>query len=170
MTMTAGRWMHAASSPFEVAAMQGTELPLHSRLFIVCGRSVEEDVLKQAFLPFGNLENIKLIKEKGGGFGHLVRCDYRVSLQQVEASVPPAAANTTLSWWFSSFLAGSWLLAVAMRAHQIYCGGYPCQLLHSLAVQQRPWHHAAATTRSKSVSFSYLGAHVVDQANMVVSR
>eukprot|EP00882_Tetradesmus_deserticola_P025144 GHRQ01027603.1.p2 GENE.GHRQ01027603.1~~GHRQ01027603.1.p2 ORF type:complete len:206 (+),score=63.03 GHRQ01027603.1:79-696(+) len=65
MTMTAGRWMHAASSPFEVAAMQGTELPLHSRLFIVCGRSVEEDVLKQAFLPFGNLENIKLIKEKG---------------------------------------------------------------------------------------------------------
>jgi hypothetical protein len=33
--------MHTASSPFEIAAMQGTELPLHSRLFVVCGRSVE---------------------------------------------------------------------------------------------------------------------------------
>jgi hypothetical protein len=41
-------------------------------------RHEQEDVLKQAFLPFGNVENIKLIKEKGGGFGHLVRCDSRV--------------------------------------------------------------------------------------------
>jgi hypothetical protein len=46
--------------------------------FAAPARHEQEDVLKQAFLPFGNVENIKLIKEKGGGFGHLVRCDSRV--------------------------------------------------------------------------------------------
>jgi hypothetical protein len=56
-------------------------------------RHEQEDVLKQAFLPFGNVENIKLIKEKGGGFGHLVRCDSRVSLQQQQAPAEPAAAQ-----------------------------------------------------------------------------
>eukprot|EP00775_Hariotina_reticulata_P001542 gene1542-1881_t len=41
------------------------EDPPGSRLFIVCGRSVEEDTLKAAFQPYGNVQNIKLIKEKG---------------------------------------------------------------------------------------------------------
>eukprot|EP00878_Enallax_costatus_P022075 GHUV01023407.1.p1 GENE.GHUV01023407.1~~GHUV01023407.1.p1 ORF type:complete len:188 (+),score=39.98 GHUV01023407.1:110-673(+) len=46
-------------------AMLATDDPLGSRLFIVCGRSVEEDTMKAAFLPYGNVQNIKLIKDKG---------------------------------------------------------------------------------------------------------
>eukprot|EP00877_Chromochloris_zofingiensis_P002877 jgi/Chrzof1/12590/Cz07g00060.t1 len=39
--------------------------PPGSRLFIVCGRSVEDEVLKAAFRPYGNVQNVKVIREKG---------------------------------------------------------------------------------------------------------
>lgn len=72
---------------------QGVDDPPGSRLFVVCGRAVEvrarclqtgeppwallrpvppctqEDVLRAAFVPHGNLQNVKLLKEKGGERG-----------------------------------------------------------------------------------------------------
>lgn len=39
--------------------------PLGSRVFVVCGRAVEADVLHEAFQPYGCIQNIKMIKEKG---------------------------------------------------------------------------------------------------------
>lgn len=39
--------------------------PPGSRLFIVCGKSVEADVLSSAFSPYGNVQNVKVIRDKG---------------------------------------------------------------------------------------------------------
>lgn len=59
--------------------------PLGSRLFVVCGKTAEvrqhpplstginqwvlyfqEDMLKTAFEPYGNVVNVKVIRDKGG--------------------------------------------------------------------------------------------------------
>ncbi|KAF8057626.1 svkA [Scenedesmus sp. PABB004] len=42
-----------------------SESPPGSRLFVVCGRAVEEGVLSGAFAPYGNVQQVKLIKDKG---------------------------------------------------------------------------------------------------------
>ncbi|KAG1678862.1 hypothetical protein FOA52_003530 [Chlamydomonas sp. UWO 241] len=39
--------------------------PPHSRLFIVCGRAIEGDALEEAFSPYGLVQNVKLVKDKG---------------------------------------------------------------------------------------------------------
>ncbi|GAX80303.1 hypothetical protein CEUSTIGMA_g7741.t1 [Chlamydomonas eustigma] len=39
--------------------------PPHSRLFVVCGRAIEAEILQDVFSPYGCLQNIKLVKDKG---------------------------------------------------------------------------------------------------------
>lgn len=39
--------------------------PPQSRVFVVCGRAIESDVLEATFQPYGTLQNVKLIKDKG---------------------------------------------------------------------------------------------------------
>eukprot|EP00210_Caulerpa_lentillifera_P003744 g3577.t1 len=39
--------------------------PPGSRLFVVCGKTAEEDMLKTAFEPYGNVVNVKVIRDKG---------------------------------------------------------------------------------------------------------
>ncbi|GFR49625.1 hypothetical protein Agub_g11697 [Astrephomene gubernaculifera] len=44
---------------------QSVDSPHGSRLFIVCGKNVEAETLQVAFRPFGNVQNVKVIREKG---------------------------------------------------------------------------------------------------------
>lgn len=39
--------------------------PPQSRLFVVCGRAIEAEALQAAFSPYGCLQNIKIVKDKG---------------------------------------------------------------------------------------------------------
>ncbi|CAL8466686.1 g6222 [Coccomyxa elongata] len=41
------------------------EDPMNSRIFVVCGKSVEADVLTKAFAPHGNVLSVKLVRDKG---------------------------------------------------------------------------------------------------------
>ncbi|KAG2446416.1 hypothetical protein HYH02_008409 [Chlamydomonas schloesseri] len=45
--------------------MAEVDSPPGSRLFIVCGKNVEAETLQVAFRPFGNVQNVKVIREKG---------------------------------------------------------------------------------------------------------
>ncbi|KXZ53325.1 hypothetical protein GPECTOR_7g1219 [Gonium pectorale] len=45
--------------------MEAVDSPHGSRLFIVCGKNVEAETLQVAFRPFGNVQNVKVIREKG---------------------------------------------------------------------------------------------------------
>ncbi|KAI5735010.1 hypothetical protein M8J77_013071 [Diaphorina citri] len=41
--------------------------PPHSRLFILCGKDVTEDDLRQGFSPFGNIQEIRCVKDRNTG-------------------------------------------------------------------------------------------------------
>ena len=43
------------------------EEPKHSRLFILCGKSVREDDLKEAFGPFGEIDYVSCKKDRATG-------------------------------------------------------------------------------------------------------
>ena len=45
--------------------------PPNSRLFIVCGKSITEDDFKEAFEPFGVIEEIWVLKDKAR-FDHII--------------------------------------------------------------------------------------------------
>ncbi|GLI64607.1 hypothetical protein VaNZ11_007917 [Volvox africanus] len=45
--------------------MESVDSPPGSRLFIVCGKNVEAETLQVAFRPFGTVQNVKVIREKG---------------------------------------------------------------------------------------------------------
>ncbi|PNH11784.1 RNA-binding protein 45 [Tetrabaena socialis] len=48
-----------------MAMENSVDAPPGSRLFIVCGKNVEAETLQGAFRPFGNVQNVKVIREKG---------------------------------------------------------------------------------------------------------
>ncbi|KAG1681154.1 hypothetical protein FOA52_015597 [Chlamydomonas sp. UWO 241] len=39
--------------------------PPHSRVFVVCGRAIEADELQASFQPFGCVQHVKMVKDKG---------------------------------------------------------------------------------------------------------
>jgi len=39
--------------------------PPGSRLFVVCGKTAEEELLRNAFVPYGTVTNVKVIRDKG---------------------------------------------------------------------------------------------------------
>ncbi|KAK9810800.1 hypothetical protein WJX73_008634 [Symbiochloris irregularis] len=43
----------------------GVDSPPHSRIFVVCGKSAEADLLSHAFSAAGPIQNLRLIKDKG---------------------------------------------------------------------------------------------------------
>ncbi|KAG2484366.1 hypothetical protein HYH03_016783 [Edaphochlamys debaryana] len=47
------------------SSLEAVDSPHGSRLFIVCGKNVEAETLQVAFRPFGNVQNVKVIREKG---------------------------------------------------------------------------------------------------------
>lgn len=81
-----------------------------------------------------------------------------------------SSSSTSSCMEFQSFLAGNRLLAEAVRAHQIYCGGYPGQLLHTLVLQEMLCRHAAAAMRLQCASNYCSSPHVADQAHLVLPR
>ncbi|XP_041973758.1 RNA-binding protein 45-like [Aricia agestis] len=43
------------------------DIPMYSRLFIVCGRSVEEEDIKEAFTEFGEIEDVRIPRDRNTG-------------------------------------------------------------------------------------------------------
>ncbi len=41
--------------------------PINSRLFLLCGRNVSEEELKEAFETFGEIKELWIVKEKDSG-------------------------------------------------------------------------------------------------------
>ncbi|KAK9916623.1 hypothetical protein WJX75_005036 [Coccomyxa subellipsoidea] len=48
-----------------VTTTSAMEDPMNSRIFVVCGKSVEADVLTKAFAPYGNIQSVKVVRDKG---------------------------------------------------------------------------------------------------------
>lgn len=56
-----------ASDGSRHSAQRDDDQPPNSRLFLLCGRNVSEDELKEAFDPFGEIKELWIVKEKDSG-------------------------------------------------------------------------------------------------------
>ncbi len=52
--------------------------PPNSRVFVVCGKAVEEGLLREAFLPYGAVQSVRVIREKGGAYHHALELCSRI--------------------------------------------------------------------------------------------
>jgi hypothetical protein len=56
-----------ASDSSRHSAQQRDDEPPNSRLFLLCGRNVSEEELRDAFASFGDIRELWIVKEKDSG-------------------------------------------------------------------------------------------------------